>query len=1259
MKLRISAFVVCLFVAALTAFGQGATGTITGTVSDPAGAVIAGAKVDAKNVNTGVVYSGATTNAGVYTIADLPVGSYAITAAVQGFKTYTHTNVAMQAAQVLREDIPLQVGSSTESVTVTAEATLLKTETGDLAHNVTIDQLDELPLLGIGTTNAGTSGYRNPYNTLLTLPGVSGYNSSGTFEINGLGQSFVTTETMRIEGQDATSRIFGIYDYTQMAQPGADSIEEIAYQTSNYAPEFGQAASVVINMTMKSGTNQYHGSGYDYFVNEDLNAGNPFTISPVSGGKMRPRNRRNDFGGTLGGPIYIPKVYNGHNKSFFFFSYEQFLESTFYNDTDTAPVPAYLQGNFSAISPNGNCSLCAQYGIPTGPLGSPAVQLDPAGNHIFANAIYDPLTLGQAASGALAGQGYAMPFPNNSIPVSRFDPVSVKLLALIQKLGVTPNVPNALAGNYTGTILGGRYSVIPSVKIDHNISAKDKLSFYYSENNTESQISGPLGNQDGLPQEIGGYRGTFIPTYTERLNYDRTLTPTLLLHLGGGYYHTSFSDRAPFLTFDPASLGLTGFIQHRQFPSFTGMSSPTLGGMQNVGTSGQGQSLNYEEKPSFNGNLTWVHGKHTYKAGAELYLEQDYSGSISGVLLNTGAGPTGDPFTATQSLNGFTTGFGFASFLLGDYSSTQQNAYRDPREGQQVWGLFVQDSWKVTRKLTVDYGIRYDYDTPEHEQYGRIGQLANIPNANAGGRLGAFQWAQTCGCSFYKGAYPYALGPRIGVAYQIDPKTVFRAGWGVVYQFVANAAGGVFATNGVYPVSANSPNYVPGANQFVNIETPGAIVAPAWPIFNPSLYPVAGTVAGFGQTPTVPDANQNRPPRINQFSVGFQREITRNFLLEASYVGNRAVWLGGFPAGPLAFLSQISPQQYASDGLYPYPGTGPCATGGGVCPSSTYNNNGDRVLLSQSLSSAAVIQKQGAIGRSFLPYSGFPTFSSLGSALVPYPQYGSIGPSGSPTNNSKYDSLQLKATKRLSHNLQAGGAFTWGQGFNRASRQDFFNPASAVWALQQIPPRVLTFNFLYTTPKASFFPKWANQITSGWLLGGYANYQSGQYLAPPSSTVNPEFLGSEDVRVQGQPLYTQGVNINNQGSFSPLTTQVLNPAAWAPCPLNSVCMANGNYIKGFRAPRVPMENGNLGRNFRIKERMNLYIRGDFVNLFNRTLMPAPSTVNPQNPVSHGGNAGQLTAGFGVINAYLAPGTSYGTPPDLLGRSGTLIARFSF
>ena len=227
-----SLLILCLLPLAPLVFGQGGTGTITGTVTDPTALAVTGANVQARNTETGVIYSGASTASGNYTIPNLPVGTYEVAVTVSGFKTYTHTNLTIAAAQTLREDIPLQVGATTESITVDSQGSLLQADTGDVAHNVTLNQMDNLPLLGIGTVNSGTSGYRNPYNTLLTLPGVSDFATSGLFTINGLGGSipgnpFVAslTETMRIEGQDATSRIFGTYDYTQIAQPNADAVQ--------------------------------------------------------------------------------------------------------------------------------------------------------------------------------------------------------------------------------------------------------------------------------------------------------------------------------------------------------------------------------------------------------------------------------------------------------------------------------------------------------------------------------------------------------------------------------------------------------------------------------------------------------------------------------------------------------------------------------------------------------------------------------------------------------------------------------------------------------------------------------------------------------------------------------------------------------------------------------------------------------------------------------------------------------------------------
>jgi hypothetical protein len=1246
--MRIGLVAVCLCAAGMTLFGQAATGTITGTVGDPTGAVIAGANIEARNTETGVVYPVATTTSGNYTITQLPIGTYEITARVQGFKTYTHTNLAVAAGAILKEDIALEVGTASEAITVTEQASLLQTESADIAHNVTVGQLDNLPLLGIGATNAGTAGIRNPFALTQLLPGTTfgsptGAGASNTLIVNGLPNN---SEGVRVEGQDSRNNSPGV-TATAVRQPSADAVQEVSVQTSNFMPEFGTAGGGIYNIIMKSGTNQFHGSGYEYFVNEDLNAAGSFSQSS-SGGKYLPRNRRNDYGGTLGGPVWIPKIYDGRNKTFFFFSWEQYREDTLLTFSDTVPTPAYMNGNFSAISPIGTCSLCSQYGIQQTALGIPTAVTDPVGHSIYANEIFDPLSRAVAANGL----GYASPFPNNVIPLARLSPTAIAM----QNLFPAPSNSN-LTANYVGDVPSLRITTIPSTKIDESVDPKDKFAFYYSTTGTASAVSSPLGDADGLPLEIGQYRGTYIDSKTVRLNYDRTLAPTLLLHLGAGWQRVDFRDNAPFESFNPSGFDLTGFEINRQFPSVTGMcagSDPctAAGGMQTIGTSGQTQSRTLFEKPTYNANMTSVKGNHTFKWGGEASQQGAVTQPYAGVTLATGTGPTSEPFSPINSLNGYSMGFGYASFLLGDFTSTTQSPGEDYRQGHMSWAWYIQDSWKISRKLTFNYGLRYDLGMPVEETYGRVGKFdPTLANENAGGRLGAVEYADTCNCSFYPGVYPWAFGPRLGVAYQIDPKTVFRAGWGILYQYTTD--------DGIPTIGTSAVNSPTGVNPYVNINSSNSILQPTWPATNPFVYPAPGVAIGAaGNFPTAPDPNMNRPPRQNQWSIGFQREITRNFTMEAAYVGNRVAWLPGTASGVSAtafgtpgFLSQISPAVFAQYGVYPYPGTGPA----GYTPAQNY---ADYQLLQEPLNSAAVMSRMAAAGVGngglALPYTGFPLTNSLLSAIYPYPQYGNLADSESPTGRSEYDSLQMKATKRLSHGLQAAGAFTLQKAFVGANRQNFFNNTSSVWDLENIPLRQLTFNIVYTVPRAPFFNKWENMIVSDWQIGGFANYQSGQFLTPPTNNIT-NFLTSEESRIPGVPLYNVGINDN--ANINPYTQQVLNPAAWASVPAGGVGPAVGTLYADFRGPRRPVENANFGRNFRVKEKYNLQIRAEFTNIFNRTFLPNPITsVVPQVALTRN-NAGQLTNGFGVMNATAA----VNTVPTLNGasRAGTLIARFSF
>ncbi len=306
MKVLVCSVGLCLLVSA--AFAQSDRGTITGTISDPAGAVIASAAIEAKNLATGAVYPAASSGTGNYTIPQLPAGTYDLTVTVPGFKKYVRQGLQVEVAENARVDVSLEVGSNSESITVEAAAPLLKTEGGEVSHNVSTETLDELPILTLtgaaASIGAGNSlgNIRNPLSAVELLPGAR-ISTDAILRVNGMPSN---SQSINIEGQDATNGFFK--QQNQVNQAGMEAIQEVAIQTSNFAAEYGQAGGGYFNYTMKSGANQVHGSGYDYFVNEALNAGTPFTnagtINPSKDGQLiRNPIRQNDYGVTLGGPV--------------------------------------------------------------------------------------------------------------------------------------------------------------------------------------------------------------------------------------------------------------------------------------------------------------------------------------------------------------------------------------------------------------------------------------------------------------------------------------------------------------------------------------------------------------------------------------------------------------------------------------------------------------------------------------------------------------------------------------------------------------------------------------------------------------------------------------------------------------------------------------------------------------------------------------------------------------------------------------------
>jgi hypothetical protein len=1206
-------------------FGQAGNGTITGTLRDPAGAVIANAPIEVRNTDTNAPYPTVTTDTGSYTVTQLPPGPYSVTASSAGFKKLIRAGLTVDAGQVLPLDLVLQVGANSESVTVTAEATLLKTESGDVAHNVTLEQLDDLPVLGIGGQNAGSNGIRNPYNSVVFLPGVS-YFPNFAMIING---APTNTAAYRVEGMDNTNHTVSFAIMQNM--PNADAIQEMAIQTSNYAAEYGQAGGGLFNITMKSGTNQYHGTAFDYFANEFLNAADPFSFNGT-GGKYRPTSRRNDFGGTFGGPVRIPKLYDGRNKTFFFFSYERYKEDLALTFPDTLPTAAYQNGDFSAISPNGGPAFNTSLGVP-----ATAIATEANGTQVFANEIFNPTT-----RTTVNGAGVALPFQGNIIPPSMINPVA----AAIQK--VLPPVSNGgLFNNYNGYNLEQRITDIPSIKVDQVINDKQKVSFYYHHTNTNAQYTTPNGNADGLPVLITGARGSIPiggPTY--RVNYDYTVTPTLLLHVGAGYSMIYFFDHSPetqgggtvnCLTL----LQLQGCEGSYNFPTIIAgyVTTPiNLGGMQQLGNA-LAHTATHTERPSSNANVTYVRGNHTFKAGAEVWFQAQITAPPTGVGLtfatltaagipgsagtvsSTGEGATGVPASLAQGAS--SAGFPYANFLLGDVTAATQYAPVDARMFKTQFGMFVQDSWKVTRKLTVDYGLRWDYATPASEEHGRSADLSlTTPNPAAGGHPGAAIFQATCNCSFVS-AYPYAIGPRLGVAYALNSKTVLRGGWGLIYAVPPD----INLQN-----TADITNTPTGINAFYPLNVAGTIPQPTWPNFNVGQTPLPGqTTSGFlGYL----DPGAARPARQNQFSAGMQREITPNTVIEAAYVANRGVW---WP-GPLGYVNQVSPAAFAAFGLSPY------------------TNPADNMLLGDTLANPAVIARIG----NYLPYPGYATTNTLANALRPFPQFSTIVDQNSPTGRTFYDSLQAKGTHRLSHGLSAQGSFTWSKSEVGIRPILFQQSNKSLEPTDQ--PFLFNMNILYVTQKYTG-NRLVTLLTKDFAIGAFLQYGSGLPLTPPAATNTNYLGGSEQYRVPGQPLYLKNLNC---GCINPYQDQVLNPAAWANPANYTFGPATGTLYGDFRSARRPQENLNFGRTFRIREKYSLSIRAEFVNIFNRTQIGNPITTSPASALSHN-NVGQLSGGFGVINETVsgpnvAPSvTANAVVGQLyqLPRTGTLIARFQF
>ena len=640
----------------------------------------------------------------------------------------------------------------------------------------------------------------------------------------------------------------------------------------------------------------------------------------------------------------------------------------------------------------------------------------------------------------------------------------------------------------------------------------------------------------------------------------------------------------------------------------------------------------------------WVHGSHTFEFGGD-FRHQLFGthNDLSAGTYGFGTNETSLPSAEGQNLYGASLGDGFASFVLGQLDSASIGNDNIQWFHRMEGGIYALDTWKATRTLTVNYGLRWDLEQMQHEQHDRETQFSpTVVNPSVGGLLGgtAYEGYGTgrCNCSFER-FYPWMIQPRFGVSYQLNPKTVLHAAIGLYSgpQLFMNEEGYSNQGFGFNQVTMNSPSYGIAAGQLSNgIPYTGAQLTAT--NFDPGFYPNVGQL---NSPPPFIVPNNGRPPRFVQSTASIEREIARDTAIKISYLSNRGDWLNS--DGLTNTTNELTPtvlsQKYGLN----------------------VANPNDFNLLTQPISSAAVI------ARGFTkPYSTFPSGATLAQALRPFPQFGGIGDYYEHNGNWWYDALQITLQKRLSNGLSGGVGYSWSKNLGTITSTGTFTVAMPVQDPSLPPksqksyvaidqPQMLNFYFNYEVPRFSFSQSgWKRLLLSGWTTDGIFHYQSGFPIQTPNSTSTLTSVtfgnGVWANRVPGQKLFLH--SLNSHGG-DPRTTFFLNPAAWAN-PAAGTYATSKPFYGDYRNARQPSEQLGFGKVFPLKERLKFSLRADFFNVFNRWVYPnLQNTGNPFQAAQYGGD-GSIVNGFGYLGDSIS-----GAGGNYAPRSGEFVARIEF
>jgi hypothetical protein len=1157
------------------------TSSVTGVVTDPTGAVIPNTQAKLVDEQKGFSFTALTDSTGRYLMRNVPPGSYKLTVEAQGFQQQEQSGIKVDINQNVAVNFTLQVGATSQTVEITAAAPVLSTQDAVTGQVVDRRFINDLPLVSRSVTDL-----------VMLTPGVTevdttcGLCTANNFISNG---SRNATADVLMDGVTTTNFEQNSGILYPLYTPSVDAVEEFVVQESNFSAEYGFTGATVVNMIIRSGTNQFHGSAYDFLRNQVMDANNFFNNAA---GLPLPPLKKNDFGATVGGPIK-------HDKTFFFFDYDGTRQATLSSFTAGVPSAAERTGNFSEL-----CGLAGGSFSANGLCSAAAGQL------------WDPYTGTYNANlGGPQRSGY-IPFdnlttymsPGSTLPRTvgnLIDPVALRMAQYfpLPNIGVGTSAYNQYT-NWQGSAASHSVNNQFDIKVDHRFSDKDLLAVRYSRASSPG-LPGPNCYGNVADPCTGGPSPSDANLVA--INHTHTFSPTLLLTVSYGLarsfvFSETIAAESQYKGLSPsATVGMPQYMDTSGIPFIPSivLGNYTAPSSTNLGTQPWSYEREGTETHELLATLNWVRGSHDLKFGFDGRMHR-----TSYTQPGTPGGYFDFDFSGTSEFPASGGGDGMASFMTGVGGPSSWGQYEIPNyvstQSFQVGG-FVQDNWKVNRKLTLNLGLRYDVNTPRSERYNRMNGfdpsvVSPVTAPGLGTLYGGEIFMSPSNRNNFNTDYG-DIGPRFGFAYQLFNKTVLRGGYGIFFSTVKGGASGTGALGwqGYDEITNWFPlNPSNGATPYGRLSNPfpnGVTLPPGSSL---------GLLNDLGLGAAGPVASIDSPnPYEQSWSFDIQHELPSSLLLDVGYIGKKGthLYFGGATA-----LDYLGPQieQYSQSQ---------------IASLLTYVNNPFHGIITNPNS-----------GLSAATYQAY-------QFQLPFPQFTGVSMEDPPWANSIYNALQLKAEKRFSHGLQflatyvwsksldesstTGGAVTWLGGITHLA--DPNNRALDRGLSTWDQPSVLQFSYTYELPVGKGKPLLGNAnpvvnaVLGGWQTNGIWRFTDGrpEILSLSGGQALPTY-GTQQPDLNA-PLQCASTNILNQYFANP-------GAATVPPPFTLGTAARTD--AGCRQPGQKNTNLSLFKEFlipKLREGARIQVRLETYNAFNHPQFSGPNTT------VNGGSFGVITS----------------------------------